>query len=60
MNITSKQRSVLKGLAMNIDPIFQVGKSSITPEFTEAVREAVDKRELIKLLVLFKKRFYLL
>ena len=52
MNITSKQRSVLKGLAMNIDPIFQVGKSSITPEFTEAVREAVDKRELIKLHVL--------
>ena len=52
MNIKSKQRSVLKGLAMNIDPIFQVGKSSITPEFTEAVREAVDKRELIKLHVL--------
>ena len=52
MNITSKQRSMLKGLAMKTDPIFQVGKSSITPEFTEAVREALDKRELIKLHVL--------
>lgn len=52
MNITSKQRSMLKGLAMKTEPIFQVGKSSITPEFTEAVREALDKRELIKLHVL--------
>jgi RNA-binding protein len=50
--MTSKQRSYLKGLAMTMDPIFQVGKSSITPEFIEAVREAVDARELIKISVL--------
>ncbi|MFR7550655.1 MAG: YhbY family RNA-binding protein, partial [Clostridium sp.] len=25
--MTSKQRSYLKGLAMNLDPIFQIGKS---------------------------------
>ena len=37
---------------MTMDPIFQVGKSSITPEFIEAVREAVDSRELIKISVL--------
>ncbi len=43
---------MLKGLAMKTEPIFQVGKGSITPEFTEAVREALDKRELIKLHVL--------
>ena len=30
--MTSKQRAYLKGLAMNIEPIFQVGKSSLTPE----------------------------
>ena len=35
--MTSKQRSYLKGLAMNLDPIFQIGKSSLTPEVTEAV-----------------------
>ena len=37
---------------MNIDPIFQCGKSSITPEFIAAVTEALEKRELIKISVL--------
>lgn len=50
--MTSKQRAYLKGLAMNMDPIFQVGKSSLTPEFIEGVREAIDARELIKISVL--------
>lgn len=50
--MTSKQRAYLKGLAMNIDPIFQIGKSSLTPEVTEAVSEALEARELIKISVL--------
>lgn len=50
--MTSKQRAYLKGLAMNITPIFNVGKQSLTPELTEAVNEALDKRELIKIGVL--------
>ena len=50
--MTSKQRAYLKGLAMNIDPVLQIGKSGLTPEVTEAVREAFNKRELIKLTVL--------
>lgn len=50
--MTSKQRAYLKGLAMNIDPIFQIGKSGLTPEVTEAVTEAFNSRELIKLAVL--------
>ena len=37
---------------MTIDPIFQIGKSSLTPEVTEAVAEALDARELIKINVL--------
>jgi hypothetical protein len=41
--MTTKQRAYLKGLAMNIDPIFQCGKSSITPEFVAAVTEALEK-----------------
>lgn len=50
--MTSKQRAYLKGLAMTIDPIFQVGKQSLTPEIIEAIREAIDARELIKISVL--------
>ena len=50
--MTSKQRAYLKGLAMKIDPIFQIGKSSVTPELTAAVAEALEARELIKLSVL--------
>lgn len=50
--MTSKQRAYLKGLAMTIDPIYQVGKSSITPEFTTGINEALEARELIKISVL--------
>ena len=50
--MTSKQRSYLKGLAMNIDPIFQVGKGSVTPEYTDAIRDAFNNKELIKISVL--------
>ena len=50
--MTSKQRAYLKGLAMTMDPIFQVGKSSLTPENTEAIGEAFNTRELIKIAVL--------
>ncbi|RKD28462.1 ribosome assembly RNA-binding protein YhbY [Lacrimispora algidixylanolytica] len=50
--MTSKQRSYLKGLAMNIDPIFQIGKSGLTPEITNAVIEVLEARELIKITVL--------
>lgn len=50
--MTSKQRAYLKGLAMNIDPVFQIGKSGLTPEVTEAVRETFNTRELVKIAVL--------
>ena len=50
--MTSKQRSYLKSLASNLEPIFQIGKSSLTPEVTEAVSEAFNTHELIKVTVL--------
>ena len=50
--MTSKQRAYLKSLAMTMDPIFQVGKNSVTTENVEAIRQALDKRELIKISVL--------
>lgn len=52
MEFTSKQRSYLKGLASAEDAIFQIGKSSITPTMVQAVDDAIEKRELIKLSVL--------
>jgi len=50
--MTSKQRAYLKSLAMTMDPIFQVGKSSVTEELLAAIAEALTARELIKLSVL--------
>ena len=50
--MTSKQRSYLKGLAMTMDPIFQIGKYSVNPELTAAIAEALEARELIKITVL--------
>ena len=50
--MTSKQRAYLKGLASTISPSFQVGKSSLTPEFTTAIDEAFNTKELLKIAVL--------
>ena len=53
--MTSKQRAYLKSLAMTMDPIFQVGKSSVTPELTKAI-EAVSYTHLIIPLQTGKRR----
>ena len=50
--MTSKQRAYLKSLASSQEPIFQVGKSSLTPQITEAIRESFHTRELVKIAVL--------
>ena len=46
------QRAYLKGQASTLEPVFQIGKAGLTPEVTEAVREAFNRRELIKITVL--------
>lgn len=50
--MTSKQRSYLKSLSNSIEPVFQIGKSGLTPEVTQAVSEVFNNKELIKLAVL--------
>ena len=50
--MTSKQRAYLKSISSTYESIFQIGKSSLTPEVCEAVDEALAARELIKLSVL--------
>lgn len=52
VNFTSKQRAYLMSLASTLQPIFQIGKSSLTPELTNAIGEAFNTRELIKISVL--------
>ena len=50
--MTSKQRAYLKSLAMKIDPIYNIGKGSISPELVQGVRDALEARELINVGVL--------
>lgn len=50
--MTSKQRAYLSSQANTMDPIFQIGKASLTPEIIIALDEALEKRELIKIAVL--------
>lgn len=50
--MTSKQRAYLKGLAMDLDPVFHIGKSSVTPENVEAISEVFNTHELVKISVL--------
>lgn len=50
--MTSKQRSYLKSLAVNLDTIFQIGKSGITDELCAQLLNALNARELIKIKVL--------
>ncbi len=52
IDLSSKQRAFLRSMSHDLDPIFQVGKNGATPELVEAISEALEKRELIKLNVL--------
>lgn len=52
MDLTSKQRAYLKSLSNNMESIFQIGKSSLTPSVSHAIDQALEKRELIKISVL--------
>jgi RNA-binding protein len=50
--ITGKQRSFLRALANEIDPIFQIGKGGINENMIKQFNEALEARELIKVSVL--------
>lgn len=50
--MTSKQRAYLMSLASNLNPVFQIGKSGLSPEVTQAVDECFNNNELIKVAVL--------
>ncbi len=48
MELTSKQRAQLRGLANSIDTILHVGKDGIGPALTKQAEDALEARELIK------------
>lgn len=50
--LTGKQRSYLKSMANNLDPIFQLGKNGLTENFIKQVDGALESRELVKINVL--------
>lgn len=50
--MTSKQRAYLRGLANQLDPIFQIGKSGISDNLIKQLSDALEARELIKITVL--------
>ncbi len=50
--ITGKQRSYLRSLANNLQPIFQVGKGGINDNMVKQFSDALEARELIKATVL--------
>lgn len=50
--LTSKQRSTLKALAANIQPIGQVGKEGIGENMLASFSDCLEKRELIKIHIL--------
>lgn len=50
--LTGKQRSYLKSIAHNLDPLFQLGKSGLSENFIKQVEEALETKELIKIKIL--------
>lgn len=50
--LTSKQRAALRGIASTYETIFQIGKGGISETLIQQVKDALRKRELIKLHVL--------
>lgn len=52
IDLNSKQRAYLKGLAMTIEPVYQIGKAGISPELAAGISEVLEKRELVKVSVL--------
>ena len=52
MELTSKQRAQLRGLANTMDTILQVGKDGLTENLIKQADDALEARELIKCRVL--------
>lgn len=52
MELTSKQRAQLRGLANSINTIVHIGKDGITENLVKQANDALEAREIIKCRVL--------
>ena len=50
--LKGKQKRQLRALAHHLTPIFQVGKSGVNSEMVQGIRDALEKRELLKVSIL--------
>lgn len=50
--LTGKQRSYLRSLANDLDPIFQIGKGGVSANVVRQFDDALEARELVKAAVL--------
>ena len=48
MELTSKQRAQLRGIANSIDTIVHIGKDGITDNLVKQANDALEAREIIK------------
>ncbi len=51
-SLTGKQKRFLRSMGVKLEPVVQMGKDGLTPNVVTAAREAIEKRELIKVRVL--------
>ncbi len=52
MMLSGKQKRFLRAKAHHLKPIFQVGKSGVTNNMIEQLKDVLEKRELIKINIL--------
>ena len=50
--LKGKQKRQLRALAHHWSPIFQVGKSGVNSDMIQGIRDALEKRELLKVSIL--------
>lgn len=50
--LKGKQKRQLRALAHHLSPIFQVAKSGVNSDMIQGIRDALEKRELLKVSIL--------